>query len=75
MDPEERFTLPLTERLTLDRIKSRDVVSSVNFAKAVAKGWARRSKPPSLTEAGEKALADDVAARMTMRSAQRPRRR
>jgi hypothetical protein len=71
------YPLPLTptERLALNRIKSGDVVSAENFAKAVAKGWARRTKPPSLTAAGEKALADDDAARAAMRTARRPRRR
>jgi hypothetical protein len=42
----------------------------------LSRGWAKRVKgETTITEAGEKALAEDDDARRAARSAQRPRRR
>jgi hypothetical protein len=79
MDPlaEERFLLLTpTERIALEFIKAGKVPNSAALEAVMHRKWARKLKGAlAITEAGEKALADDVAAGMATRSAQRPRRR
>jgi hypothetical protein len=75
---EEPFPLPLTptERIALEFIKAGKAPSAAALEAVLARKWARRVKGSvEITEDGEKALADDDAARMATRSAQRPRRR
>jgi hypothetical protein len=79
MDPtEDRFPqlLTPTQRMALEFIKAGKVPSTAALEAVVRSKWARKVKDVvEITEAGEKALADDDAARMATRSAQRPRRR
>jgi hypothetical protein len=75
---EPTFPLPLTptERIALEFIKAGKEPTRAALEAVVRRRWAKWVKGALLiTDAGEKALADDDAARMAMRSAQRPRRR
>jgi hypothetical protein len=78
MSDERPFPLPLTpsERITLEIIRDGREPPEATLQTVLKRGWAKRSMGVlAVTEAGEKALADDDAARMAMRSVQRPRRR
>lgn len=73
-------TLPLlltpTERTALEAIRAGRTPSSAAIDAVLSRGWAKRTKSALvLTEAGEKALADDDTARYRQRAAQRPRRK
>ena len=75
---DERLPLPLTptERIALEFIKAGKEPSSAALEAVMQRRWARKVKGAvEITEAGEKALTGDDAARMAMRSARRPRRR
>lgn len=59
-----------SERVALERIKAGESVTPEAVARAMKKGWAKRSsKRLVLTEAGERALANDAEARTASRSA------
>jgi hypothetical protein len=78
MTDERPFPLPLTptERLALEALRDGKSAGTAGIEAVIRQGWAKSTgKGISITPAGEKALADDDAARMAMRSAQRPRRR
>jgi len=78
MTDERPFPLPLTpsERLALEALRDGKAAGAAGIEAVIRQGWATRSaKGISITPVGEKALADDEAARMAMRAAQRPRRR
>ena len=78
MTDERPFPLPLTptERTALEWVKAGKQPSPAALEAVVRRRWAKRTKDAlTITEAGEKALADDDAARMAMRTAQPPRRR
>ena len=74
---ERPIPLPLTptERLALEWIKAGKEPSKAALEAVKSRRWAKWVKDALIiTDAGEKALADDDAARMAMRAAQRPRR-
>jgi hypothetical protein len=73
---EERPPAPLTptEHVALQWIRAGKEPGKTALEAVVSRRWAKWVKNVLvITEAGEKALADDAAARMAMRSAQRPR--
>jgi hypothetical protein len=78
VNEEEHLPLPLTptERIALEFIKAGKVPSAAALEAVQRRGWAKRGKGAiTITEAGEKALADDTEARSRTRSGQRTRRR
>jgi hypothetical protein len=77
---DEAFPLPLTptERVTLEMIRDLHHAPPARVDWATEKGYAKaagKGRQLELTDAGVKALADDYAARLAARGAQRPRRR
>jgi hypothetical protein len=67
-----------TERVTLEMIRDKELVSGSRLAWALEKGYAEAvtKTRQKLTDAGAAALASDVKQRMEMRTAaRRPRRR
>ena len=75
---DERLPPPLTptERIALEFIKAGKEPSSAALEAVMQRRWARKVKGSvEITEAGEKALADNAEARFPMRSGQRTRRR
>jgi hypothetical protein len=58
-----------TERLALEHIRAGRPVNILVLERAIAKRWVKRGKPPTLSEAGEKAIRDDDDAIGVMRSA------
>jgi hypothetical protein len=70
MTEERPYRAPLTpaERLALEALRDGKAAGAAGIEAVIRQGWASRTgKGISITAAGERALADDEAARTAMR--------